>query len=79
METWDKPVIPRMIGIFGASEVQDASYPVFRDARETLPGTDHASNDGRIGVCVTALKQHVSDGITIGRLFMEVVEGPNES
>lgn len=79
MKTWDQPIIPWMIGIFSASEFEDASYPVFRDTRETLPGTDQASNDSRIGVCVTSLKQHVSDGITIGRLFMEVVEGPNES
>jgi hypothetical protein len=79
MKTRDQPVIPWVIGLFGASEVQDACYPLFRDARETLPGPDEASNDGRIGVCITALKQHVSDSITIGYLFMEVVERPNES
>ena len=79
MKTWDQPVIPRVISLFGASEVKDACYPVFRDAFEALPGTDQASDDGRIGVCVTTLKQHVSDSITIGYLFMEVVERPNES
>jgi hypothetical protein len=79
MKTRDQPVIPRVIGLFGASKVQDARYPVFRDARETLPCTDQASDDGRISVCVTALKQHVSDSISIGHLFMEVVECPNES
>ena len=79
MKAWDKPFIPRMIGLFGASEVKDACYPFFRDARETLPGTDQASDDGRIGVCITALKQHISDSITIRYLFMEVVERPNES
>ena len=78
MKTWDQPVIPWMIGIFGASEVQDARNPVFRDSRETLPGTDQASNDGRIGVCVTAFLQNIFDGFFIGDLVIEVVEGPKE-
>ena len=79
MKAWDQPVVPRMSGFFVASEVQDACHPVFWDARKTLPGPDQASDDGRISVCVTALEQHVSDGITIGCLFMEIVQGPNES
>jgi hypothetical protein len=70
---WSKVALTPLIGV-----AEDFGHPVFANARETLPGPDEATDDGRISVCVTAFLQNVFNGFFIWDLVMKVVEGPLE-